>query len=255
MFEENYEAVTKAASTKVQFFKKNPGGYFILSSLAGMYIGFGILLIFTIGGMLTGQPYLKIVMGASFGIALSLVVFAGAELFTGNNMVMASGILMKTVSVRDACKLWVVCYLGNWFGSILLAVMYKMAGLASGNVGEFIASAAATKMNAPFVELFMRGLLCNILVCLAVWCGIKCKSESGKLIMIFWCLFAFITSGFEHSVANMTLLTIALLEPFEQAVSLGGYFYNLFVVTLGNMVGGILFVALPYYLVAKKKEV
>jgi len=103
--------------------------------------------------------------------------------------------------------------------------------------------------------LHMRGVLCNILVCLAVWCGTKLKSESAKLIMIFWCLFAFITSGFEHSIANMTLLTVSLLAPFEKAVSLSGYFYNLSIVTLGNMVGGIVFVAVPYYLASKKKEV
>lgn len=255
MFGEEFNTVAKAASAKVQFLKNNPVGYFILSMLAGMYVGFGILLIFSIGGMLNGQPFAKIIMGLAFGIALSLVVIAGAELFTGNNMVMTGGIAMKTISIGDASKLWVACFFGNWAGSILLAVIFKMAGLASGTVGEFIASASATKMHLSFTELFMRGILCNILVCLAIWCSMKCKSESGKLIMIFWCLFAFITSGFEHSVANMTLLTISLLAPFEQAISMSGYFYNLFAVTLGNMVGGILFVALPYYLVSKKKEV
>jgi nitrite transporter NirC len=155
----------------------------------------------------------------------------------------------------DTCKLWVVCYLGNWAGAIVLAILFKMAGLATGPVGEFMANASATKMSLPPMELFMRGILCNILVCLAVWCGTKLKSEAAKLIMIFWCLFAFITSGFEHSIANMTLLTVSLLAPFEKTVSLGGYFYNLSIVTLGNMVGGIVFVALPYYLAAKKKEV
>ena len=91
--------------------------------------------------------------------------------------------------------------------------------------------------------------------CLAVWCGYRCKSESGKLIMIFWCLFAFITCGFEHSVANMTLLTVGMISPFESAVSLTGYLYNISVVSLGNMVGGILFLAVPYFIIAKKKEV
>lgn len=255
MFENEFEAVSNAAVSKVNYLKRNPIGFFVLSCLAGMYVGFGILLIFSIGGMLTGLPYVKIVMGISFGIALSLVVMAGAELFTGNNMVMASGMAAKKVSVMDTCKLWVVCYLGNWAGSIILAVIFKMAGLATGSVGEFMANAAATKMGLPATELFMRGVLCNILVCLAVWCGTKLKSESAKLIMIFWCLFAFITSGFEHSIANMTLLTVSLLAPFDKAISFSGYFYNLSIVTLGNMVGGIVFVALPYYLAAKKKEV
>lgn len=255
MFQEEYQAVAKAATAKVSLLKNNPVGYFLLSVLAGIYIGFGILLIFSIGGMLNGQPFAKIIMGAAFGIALSLVVIAGAELFTGNNMVMAAGVMKKTIKISDGIKLWVVCYIGNLVGSVLLAFLFRYAGLADGAVGEFIASASMAKMSIPFIPLLIRGILCNTLVCLGVWCGIKCKSESGKLIMIFWCLFAFITTGFEHSVANMTLLTIALLKPYEQAVSLSGYIYNLSTVTLGNMIGGILFVAVPYYLASKNKEV
>lgn len=107
-------------------------------------------------------------------------------------------------------------------------------------------------MAAGFLPLLSRGILCNILVCVAVWCGFKCKSEAGKLIMIFWCLFVFITAGFEHSIANMTLLTVGLLEPSTYAVTLGGFAYNLLVVTLGNMIGGILFVAVPYCIIAKQ---
>jgi len=255
MFQEEFEAVADAAQAKVGLLRKNPLGYFVLAMLAGMYIGFGILLIFTIGGQLAGAPATKMAMGVSFGIALSLVVIAGAELFTGNNLVITAGVLKKKITLGSAVKLWIVCYIGNWAGSILLAVVYSLSGLGSGPAGEFMAAGALAKMSAGFVPLFMRGVLCNTLVCLAAWCGIKCRSESGKLIMVFWCLFAFITSGFEHSVANMTLLTVALLNPAGQAVTLGGYFYNLLAVTLGNMAGGILFVAVPYYLASMKKEV
>lgn len=255
MYSEEVTAVMQAAKAKTNFLKNNPIGYFLASVLAGAFVGFGILLIFTIGGLLTGQPYTKIVMGISFGIALSLVVIAGAELFTGNNFVMSIGAMGKTVRWSDTFKLWIVCYIGNWVGSILLAVIFSGAGLATGAVGEFIANAAAAKMNADIFPLFLRGVLCNILVCLAIWCGFRCKSESGKLIMIFWCLFAFITSGFEHSIANMTLLTISLISPFGADISLGGYFYNIIIVSLGNMLGGILFLAVPYFLISKKKEV
>lgn len=254
MFNEEVRALSNVAMAKVGLLKKNPLGYFLAAILAGMYIGFGILLIFTIGGQLAGSPATKTVMGASFGIALSLVVIAGSELFTGNNMVMTLGVANKTITLKDAIKLWMVCWLGNLIGSVLLAVLFWGGGFATGAVGEFMAKSALAKMSVPLVPLFIRGLLCNILVCLAVWCGTKCKSESGKLIMIFWCLFAFITAGFEHSVANMTLLTIGLLAPNGQALTLGGYAYNLIVVTLGNMAGGILFVALPYQIIAKRKE-
>ena len=130
-----------------------------------------------------------------------------------------------------------------------------MAGLANGPVGEFIAKTSATKMSLPASDLFFRGILCNMLVCLAVWCSFKCKEETSKLIMIFWCLFVFITAGFEHSVANMTLLTIGLLSPAGAAVSIGGYAYNIIMVTLGNMVGGIVFMAIPYYIISRKKKV
>jgi nitrite transporter NirC len=94
-----------------------------------------------------------------------------------------------------------------------------------------------------------------MLVCLAIWCSFRCKSESGKLIMIFWCLFAFITSGFEHSIANMTLLSIGLMAPFSASIGFVGYFYNILIVSLGNMVGGILFIALPYFLISKKENI
>ena len=143
--------------------------------------------------------------------------------------------------IGEAVRLWIVCWVGNLVGSIILALLFTGAGFAEGPVGQFIAGGALAKMTLPVLPLFLRGVLCNILVCLAVWCGFRCKTESGKLIMIFWCLFAFITCGFEHSVANMTLLTISLLSPCGTAVTLGGYFYNLLVVTLGNMTGAILF--------------
>lgn len=252
MFREEFDRQAGTAKTKIEMLSKNPIGYFALAVFAGIYIGFGVILAFTIGGLLGGAAWTKIAMGLAFGIALSLVVIAGAELFTGNNLVMAAGMLKKEVSISAAVKLWAVCYLGNWLGALIISVMYHFTDLASEPVAEFMASSAAAKMSVSFVPLLLRAILCNILVCLAVWCAGKCRSESAKLIMIFWCLFAFITSGFEHSIANMTLLTIGLLEPAGQAVSIGGYFYNLAVVTVGNMIGGIVFVALPYFAASRR---
>ncbi len=255
MFTEEFEAVTNAAKAKHELMRKNFAGYFAASLLAGAYVGFGILLIFSAGGTLGGAPWAKIVMGVSFGIALSLVVMAGAELFTGNNMVMTAGLLRKKVTLAETLHLWAVCFVGNWLGSALIALIFWGSGLASGGTAELIAATSAAKMAVLPLPLFLRGVLCNILVCLAVWCGFRCKSDSGKLIMIFWCLYCFITSGYEHSVANMTLLTVGVLAPGGAAVSLGGYFYNIGVVTLGNVAGAIVFVALPYHLISARKEV
>ncbi len=254
MFKDEFEKLVNASKAKVGLLEKNPLGYFLASCLAGAYVGFGIILIFTVGGYLTDQPYQKIAMGVSFGVALSLVLMAGSELFTGNNLIMSAGSLKKEVSWAKTSKLWAVCFVGNWVGSIVLAVVYKLSGLGNVEaVGKFFAKTTYVKTTLPISEMFFRAVLCNILVCLAVWCFFKLQSESGKLIMIFWCLFAFITSGFEHSIANMTALTIGLLSPMDQAITLGGYFTNIFVVTAGNMVGAILFLAIPYFIISKEK--
>lgn len=253
MFQEEYTLIVNAAKAKLNLFKSNKLGYFISSLLAGVHVGFGVLLISTIGGLLTGQPYAKILMGASFGVALSLVIIAGSELFTGNNLVMTAGIFSKKVKWSDTVKLWCVCYAGNWLGSIAIASLFVGTGHAVGSTGEFIAATTAAKISIPFFPLLFRSILCNTLVCLAVWCSFRCKSESGKLIMIFWCLFAFNIIGLEHSIANMTMLTIGLMRPFDQNITLINYLYNIFVATLGNMIGGILFVSLPYYIISKKK--
>ena len=151
-------------------------------------------------------------------------------------------------------KVLAVCMLGNWLGAILLSVLFAATGLTNGALGEYMAASAQAKMNMPVVALIARGVLCNILVCLAVWCTFRLKSETAKLIMIFWCLFIFVAAGFEHSVANMTLLTTALLGPSLDGMNLWGYFYNILLSTLGNLLGGIWGVALPYYLISREKK-
>lgn len=255
MFGEEINKVAQGSSAKVKLLKTNKVGYLFSALLAGIYVGFGVFLIFTIGGVLSSanSPFTKVAMGVSFGIALSLVVFAGSELFTGNNFVMTIGVLKKTSTLGDAIKIWIFSFIGNLLGSMIMGYMIYSTGLASGAIGKFIVSVAGTKMSIPAHELIVRGILCNMLVCLAIWCSFKMKEEVGKLIMIFWCLFAFITSGFEHSVANMTLLTVSLLIPHGDAVTIGGFIYNIGLATLGNFIGGAVFLAIPYYFISKDR--
>lgn len=254
MFIEEVKNMANLARIKVENLKNNPMGIFISSMLAGAYVGLAIFLIYTIGGLLSPSPATKIVMGVSFGISLSLVMMAGSELFTGNTLVMGIGFFDRKVSLKSVIKFWIVCYLGNWAGSIVIALLFYFAGYQTGNVGEFITHMSVVKSSPAFVPLFIRAILCNILVTLATWTNYKMKSESGRLIMIFWCLFAFITSGYEHSVANMSLLTLGLLNPIKENFTFSMYFYNILTVTLGNIVGGVLFVGLPYFLIAKKSK-
>lgn len=115
-------------------------------------------------------------------------------------------------------------------------------------------TAAAAKMSAAPVALLARGVLCNWLVCLAVWMSARTKSDAAKCILIFWCLFAFIASGFEHSVANMTLFSVVLFAPHPAAITIGGMFYNLLWVSLGNIIAGGLFMAAGYWRASGKAE-
>jgi nitrite transporter NirC len=135
-----------------------------------------------------------------------------------------------------------------------LAWLVVQSGVLSADPQQtFVLNTTTTKMSLPFTTLFVRGILCNWLVCLAVWCAQRTQSESARLVMIFWCLFAFIGAGFEHSVANMTLLAIALFQPHGDAITWMGYVQNLVPVTLGNIVGGAIFVGALYWFAAPLK--
>lgn len=253
MHHADHERITGVAKKKVGFLDTSLGGYLVLSALAGVYVGFGIALIFSVGGPLAtaGSPIVKLVMGVSFGIALTLVIFAGSELFTGNNMIGVIGGLSRSVTWGQVFQLNFWSWVGNLIGSLALAWLVVQSGvLSKGPQAELIGSVAAMKMSLSAWELFLRGLLCNWLVCLAVWTSGRTTNDAAKIMLIFWCLFAFIGTGFEHSVANQSLLGMALFLPHAPAVSWAGYWYNQFYVVLGNIVGGGLFVGGLYWLVS-----
>ncbi|MDM8127838.1 MAG: formate/nitrite transporter family protein [Paraclostridium dentum] len=255
MHNETLEKLTIAAKNKVNLLNSSRLKYIVSSAFAGLYVGIGILLIFTIGGLLTSanSPMTKIMMGVSFAIALSLVVMTGSELFTGNNMVMTAGTLNKGTSTKDLIRVWVYSFVGNLLGSLLVAGLFVGTGLVNkGAVMEFFATTSLAKASLPFMDLFFRGVLCNILVCVAVMCSFRTNDDTAKLIIIFMCLFAFITSGFEHSVANMTIFGVALFSSAIKGATLMGAIYNLFVVTLGNIAGGSLAMGAGAYILGKK---
>lgn len=254
----NVDAIAAVSLKKATAMKHSLTGFLTLSVIAGFYIGFGVILAFIAAAPVAAiNPGIgKIVAGATFGIALSLVIFAGAELFTGYNLLIFKGTLRGTVTLSDSMLGWFWTYLGNLGGSLLFALMIIAAGVFAPDPWKALILKAATyKCNAPWWELFFRGLFCNWLVCLAIWSTFRCTSDSGKLIMIWWCLFAFVTTGMEHSVANMTILAIANLLPHGPEISWGKMFgWNLVAVTLGNIVGGSFFVTFLYWFATAMDE-
>lgn len=252
MFEIDYKAACSAGVAKNNFRKKNPFGYLVSSMMAGMYISFGSFVSFILGSLISAGPsasWTKAAQAFAFASALSLIVMAGAELFTGNNFVMATASIRKEVSWKDTVILWTVCWIGNLIGSVISVAALKVSGALSEDATAYFAQIAAAKTGLAPIPLFVRAILCNILVCLAVWCTIKMKSESGKLIMIFWCIFIFMICGFEHSIANMSILGVSVATG---NLGIGPYFYSIGVATVGNIIGGAVFLALPYHIMSKE---
>lgn len=237
---------------KVENLNNNPLGFIISSLMAGAYVGIGILLIFSVGQAV--EPSLRsLVMGASFGIALTLIVFAGADLFTGHTMYAAIGRLTRACSTMNAIKIWATTWGGNLVGSLGLALLFIIGGggivLQEGGQ-DLLHQIAYKKMSGTPAELVARGMLCNWLVCLAIWGAARTKSDTAKCIIIFWCLYAFIASGFEHSVANMTVFSLALFSEHPETISFIGAAYNLFWVTIGNTVSGAILMGTGYWYAA-----
>ena len=247
-----YDLLGSAALKKVQFFKNDKLAYFISSMLAGIYVGLCVITILVMGSMLPGFGGIKILQGASFAAALSLIVFAGAELFTGNVMVMTAGVMRKTINLFDAAKLCLFCYLGNFAGSILIAALFWGTGYLKDIVLIEAVSMITEKTAPTFIELFVRGILCNILVCVGIWCVYRMKSESGKLIMLFWAIYIFVVCGFEHSIANMTLFSLGTFSGEFSGATFGQMFKNIEATSSGNLIGGVLF-SLGYWMLSRKK--
>lgn len=251
MYNADVQRMAESSARKVAYLEDSPFGYAILAALAGAYLGFGITLIFSVGAPFAaeGSAALKLVMGVSFGIALTLVVFAGSELFTGNNMAGVIGALAGRITWSQVGTLFAWSLIGNLIGSLAMAWMVVQSGVVSAAPqAALIQKVAGIKMSLPAWELFLRGILCNWLVCLAVWTAGRTTSDSAKILLIFWCLFAFIGSGFEHSIANQSLLGLALFLPHEAGVSWAGFGWNQTWVILGNIVGGGGFVGGLYWL-------
>lgn len=247
MHRELVNRITRAALAKVALLKNDYLSYYISAILAGVYVGFGVILILTVGTHFKGLPSQKLIMGLIFGVALSLVVMAGSELFTGNNLTMVVGLAEKKVNINECLKVWFASFFGNLIGSFLLAFCYIFTGLLNPDISLFTYKLCIAKSSMSIVELITRGILCNMLVCLGVLTYFKLEEETSKLIMIFWCLLAFITSGYEHSIANMTIFSIGILSKYNLSFTITKALYNLAYVTIGNFIGGGLIIGWSYW--------
>jgi formate transporter len=237
-----------------------------LSILAGAFIAFGALL-YTIVSYDSGEVaagLMRLIGGLSFCLGLILVVVAGAELFTGNILIVMAYVDGK-VNFSHLMQNWAIVYIGNFVGAIGIVVLIYFSGhwmIDGGAVGAKVVAIANAKVNLTWMEAFTRGVLCNILVCLAIWLCFAGHTVVDKVIAVLFPITAFVALGFEHSVANMYFIPAGILakqQPelldsvasmnLEQLTTTGLFLNNLLPVTLGNIVGGSVFVALVYWFI------
>lgn len=234
---------------------------FVSSMLAGAFIAFGAMYFCVFLGD-PAMPFAvqRLVGGICFCLGLVLVLCCGAELFTGNTLLICAKAAGK-ICWADTFKNWAVVWVGNLAGALVAVFFIYMAGVAGmngGAVGEAMVSVAAGKVSPDWITLFFKGIMCNILVCLAVWIGFSARTVADKVLGILLPISAFVAAGFEHCVANMFFLPMGfLLNSFgigaADAVTFGGIFYNLSAATLGNIVGGVL-VGLAYWFVYRRNK-
>lgn len=231
----------------------------MLGILAGVFIGLGAMYaVLVVSDTSLGFGLSRILGGLVFSMGLIMVVIAGAELFTGNNLLVMAWADGK-ISMHEVLRNWVIVCLANFVGAAGLAVLVYLSGhyrMNAGGVAEAYTKIAAAKCNLSFQQAFFSGMLCNVLVCLAVWMSQAGRSVSDKMLVIIFPVSAFVAAGFEHSIANMYLIPMGLLMKWEYGATAGteviswmGFFKNIGPVILGNLAGGSGFVALFHYFI------
>lgn len=269
---ETMDALMKAAELKASMPLKR---LIIFGIFAGVYIAFAGAGANMASFNLLANPETfglgKILSGTIFTVGLMLVVLGGAELFTGNTTMIAAAV-DKRIAVSSMLKNWIIVYICNFFGGVLIAFMvYYSGGLNAGNglLGATTVKIAAGKVNLEFGQALVSGIMCNWLVCMAVWISTGAQTTIGKIFSIFFPILLFVTAGFEHSVANMFFIPAGIFASGnDMFVSLSGVsldvlsnlgwsgmlINNLLPVTIGNIIGGSVCVAMGYYAALKSEK-
>ncbi len=269
------EIAESTVQTGINKVKLSPLNQLILGILAGAFIAFAAegsnMAAFNLFANSDTYGLGKVLAGAVFGVGLMLVIIADGELFTGNTLIVLS-VLEKQVKIKDMLRNWTIVYIGNLIGSVLIAYMMARSGLFNSGanmLGAVTIKIAVYKVELSFLSAFYLGIMCNWLVCLAVWISYSAKDITGKILGVFFPIWLFVTSGFEHSIANMYYIPAGIMAKANanwtaasglsieklNGLNWGTFIINnLIPVTLGNIVGGAFFVAGLYWMAYLKKK-
>lgn len=270
------EMAEKAVAASIKKADAPASKLFLLAVLAGLFIGVGGMISTTAtSGAKDFLPYgiIRLVTGLTFSFGLMMVIIAGSELFTGN-LLFIMAYLGKKVSFLSMLRNWGIVYLGNFVGSMFLAVLVFLGrhqAMGNGLIGLNILNIAEVKTSLGFSQALVLGVLCNFLVCIAVWMSYSARSTTDKVLVVIPPITAFVAAGFEHSVANMYFISVAILVKYFGGsaffnliqktpadfphISISNFLIgNLLPVTLGNIIGGGLFVGAMYWFIYLRKQ-
>ncbi|MGL6070926.1 formate/nitrite transporter family protein [Craterilacuibacter sp.] len=245
--------LAQQATSKRSVLRTATARYFLSAAFAGALIALVLAVSMRLGQLLhsNGSPYYAVAYSAFFGTALVAIIVSKTELFTSNVMYMAVGKLTHRIKTGEMLASWSTVYLGNFAGILLFTVVWMQTGGLGDYPADHIASQiAAVKTSAPFMKIFWKGVLCNWIICLAVWLPMKLENEMAKIALVFLLVFAFFFSGFEHSIANMALFSLIIAHAPE-SLTMADVLHNLVPATLGNIVGGGVGVALLAFLLER----
>lgn len=218
----------------------------ILGILAGIFIGFGatgsILISQSIGNLDPGLA--KFMSAIVFPVGLMLIVMCGGELFTGNNL-MTLALIDKKITIKDVLRNWSIVYVANFIGAIILALVIFYSGTISGDGINKAIAIAQSKVDLSILQMFLRAIMCNMIVVLAVWMATAAQDVASKILACWFPIMLFVLCGFEHSIANMFFIPMGMLLGAD--VTLTGFIINLVVVTIGNIVGGAIIIPYMYH--------
>lgn len=253
MLYSDLEKINESAISKSEVSNQKPGIYIMKSIMAGFYIVIAIMLSYVTGAVLYEfSPALaRVATAACFSIGIMLILFIGGELFTGNNFIMAVSVYDRKISFKNLIKIWIYSYIGNFIGCVFLSFLFVKSGASFDILKNYIKPIAEAKLHISAHELFLRGILCNFIVCISVFVSIKLKSDTMKIFLIFSLISTFVVAGFEHSIANMSIFSICFIG--DNGFSLALAAKNLLFVTLGNIVGGSILFGYPLKLICTEK--
>lgn len=255
MVNETVNGIVNQGKNQANFLKQNPFGFLLSAMISGIFMSVGPSLSAAVWVQNVNSPFIEFLSSALVPIGITMVIFAGTMIFPGSTFISTLSALKQNITWKDVLKVLIVVHIGNWSGTILFSFLFLAGNQFQGGVGEYIIQLFSDKTDLNFWHLLARAFMANIWVCAAVWSTFRSKSDSGKIIMIILCHLAYMATGFENSVANMSQGSLALLATGGmEKIGIAKYLYVVYSTTLGNALAGVLIFAIPFWIISKERK-